>query len=446
MSWKNRYKKASFRGVKFYTESSDYEVGRRVVFYDLPLDESGASVARDMGRLPRRPSVSAILVGDNYDKARDALIAALEKPGPGELVHPYYGKLQVVIDGPARVRETTAEGGVAHIEFTFRKYLDLSTPSAGLDTLSSVLNAVDDANEALNSDFVGSFSVDGVQGFVRSANLDALENLTDGIQSINKDIDKLLSVPGNIASDLDEFSKALADLINTPQKLINTIQEFVADVLSSIDRVMDSIGALFPVSKKASTLGSTIESVPAIATPARDKQRVNQNALIRAVKGSMLVGVAKVSATLAQTNAQTVQTAQPTIVQTSAQRALALRDLLVTQFNTFAESDEMDSQSAIDDSVSPTSLVSGDGPQLELVHERMRALRVALVQHLTNVAGELPTVTSYIPQETEPAIVIAYRLYQRADSDLDIEARNLDEINHPSFVPGGLAIEVISNV
>ena len=430
MSWANRYQKASFRGAKFNVEASSAEVGRRAVFYDLPTDESGGSASRDMGMLPRRYSITAVLCGDAYDAARDDLIEALEKSGPGDLVHPYYGKMKAVIDGPARITETTAEGGLCRIEFTFRRHRDQGTPALGMDTLSALSQCADIAMDALNGDLVGSFGVDGVQEFVRAANLDVLDNLTDGIKDINRDIDAILSIPGNIASSIDEFSRALTELINTPQKLINTIQAFLASIMNSISRVTDAIGALLPISKKAAELGSDIASVTPALTPMRLKQRSNQTALIRAVRGSAIASVAKISATLTYT---------------STQQAVTLRDTIAEQINELLESEELDSDEVYADSADAENLVTGGGPQIDLVHDTMRALRAALIRHLSQVAGALPAVTVFTPAETVPAIVLAYQLYGDASRDGDIADRNEAVIDHPSFVPGGQALEVISN-
>jgi len=431
MSWQDRKQKASFRGVAFNVDISDLEIGRRVAFYDLPLDESGGSMARDMGALSRKHALTAVYCGPNYDLLRNNLIAALEKAGPGELVHPYYGRVQVVIDGPAHVRESTADGGTARIEFTFRKHRDQGTPLMGLDTFSDVINAADLALAALNEDYVGSFSVAGVEGWVHELNLDALENLTDDIQKINNDIDRLLAIPSKLASDLDEFSKELAELINTPQKLINSVQALIASVLNSIDRVADAIGALLPTSKKAAVIGLGIEPIISILTPSRTRQRVNQYASVRAFRGCMIANTAKVAAGLTYS---------------STQEAISVRNTLIEQFNAFAESDEMDSQEAIDDSVDPANLVSADGPQIDKVQEQMRALRVALNRHLLQIVGDLPSMVFYIPAETIPAIVIAYQLYRDASRDLEIVDRNLEIIRYPLFVPGSQRLEVIANV
>ena len=51
------------------------------------------------GKVTFRPSITAYVVGDDCFDQRDRLIDALNKPGPGTLVHPTYGELKVCVDG-----------------------------------------------------------------------------------------------------------------------------------------------------------------------------------------------------------------------------------------------------------------------------------------------------------------------------------------------------------
>jgi prophage DNA circulation protein len=76
--------------------------------------------------------------------------------------------------------------------------------------------------------------------------------------------------------------------------------------------------------------------------------------------------------------------------------------------------------------------------------EALQDLRTATTEHLQSVAQNLPAVSSYTPPATVPALVIAYALYEDAEQDLDIVARN--NVAHPGFVPGGASIEVLPSV
>lgn len=116
MSWKDRYKKASFRGVPFYVEDKAREGGRRVVLHEYPMRDDPAT--EDMGRRARNVSVNGYTIGDDYDLRLEALIAACEAAGPAALVLPNAPVQMMRCDTYATL-EVRDAGGFAEIEMTF---------------------------------------------------------------------------------------------------------------------------------------------------------------------------------------------------------------------------------------------------------------------------------------------------------------------------------------
>ena len=94
-------------GVPFHTTESDTGVGRRNEVHEYPLRD--LPYADDLGRRAREFQVNGYVVGENYLQERDALIEALEAYGPGELIHPKYGMLNVVVVGRVSIRESHSE-------------------------------------------------------------------------------------------------------------------------------------------------------------------------------------------------------------------------------------------------------------------------------------------------------------------------------------------------
>lgn len=114
--WLQSFRPVSFRGVQFHIDSIDGQFGRRVVTHEYP--QRDIPYSEDLGRRARRFVVNGYLVGGDYGLARDSLIAACEAAGPGELVHPYQGTLQVVCEG-ITVRERRQDGGYCEVALTF---------------------------------------------------------------------------------------------------------------------------------------------------------------------------------------------------------------------------------------------------------------------------------------------------------------------------------------
>lgn len=69
-------------------------------------------------------------------------------------------------------------------------------------------------------------------------------------------------------------------------------------------------------------------------------------------------------------------------------------------------------------------------------------LRAAVTRDVAVLGLLLPYTVSWTPAATLPAVVIAHRLYGDALRDADIISGNA--IRHPGFVPGGVALEVLS--
>lgn len=94
MSWRDELQPASFRGVAFEAVELSREGGRRFVADDTSQGE-GVPRTVDLGPVRRSFSLRGFVVGDDYLDRRDALVAALEKAGPGELVVPWRGRILV---------------------------------------------------------------------------------------------------------------------------------------------------------------------------------------------------------------------------------------------------------------------------------------------------------------------------------------------------------------
>ena len=82
----------------------------------------------------REFQVNGYVVGENYLQERDALIEALEAYGPGELIHPKYGMLNVVVVGRVSIRESHSEGGIARFAITFAEAGENTFPQAATST------------------------------------------------------------------------------------------------------------------------------------------------------------------------------------------------------------------------------------------------------------------------------------------------------------------------
>jgi prophage DNA circulation protein len=99
-----------------------------------------------------------------------------------------------------------------------------------------------------------------------------------------------------------------------------------------------------------------------------------------------------------------------------------------------AASDVLDTLS---DAIDELSNTTDDG-----IYASVQDLKASLYEHLTSTAATLPRVSTFIPQQTLPVLVIAHMLYNDPRREAEIIDRN--QMEHPGFAIGGAELKVLS--
>ncbi len=157
MSWRDELRKiASFRGIPFKVFSFSTSVGRRNIVHQYPFRDE--PLIEDMGKDADEFSIDGFILANidndqNYFQERDALISALREEGPGTLIHPHYGELQVSLVGKANIAESFAEGGIARFTMVFVQSEVNEFPSQDVDNIGAVDEAADNASNDTEDSF-----------------------------------------------------------------------------------------------------------------------------------------------------------------------------------------------------------------------------------------------------------------------------------------------------
>jgi prophage DNA circulation protein len=294
----SKYQRGSFRGVKFLTESVRTRFGRRAAIYELPFDDSGVAHF-DLGRAPRRYSIRAIILGEDYMKERNRFIRALEQGGAGRLVHPYLGQVMVVVQNNVDIEESTAEGSSCTIIFEAIEARDPLPPPDGLSLLDAANNVRESASEA----FIKALNaIPGPDVLLQDVTT-TLDETNRSMTLLNAKIQSWLEAPGNLAAQIDRISQNLATLINTPSRLFAAIDGFFESLCASISRVSNAAtkpGVIAQVQHAAmgralrgfNTMDAGLVAVPAVATPTREAQRRNRADLVQSLKAAAFANLA----------------------------------------------------------------------------------------------------------------------------------------------------------
>ena len=126
---------ASFKTIPFIIDGDDATFGRRVVIHEYPNRD--IPYAEDLGRSARQFSVNGILLGDDYLTQRDRLVGVCEADGAGELIHPYYGILNVICNR-IQITNVRRESRIATFQALFIETGKFSFPSVTSDTRAAV--------------------------------------------------------------------------------------------------------------------------------------------------------------------------------------------------------------------------------------------------------------------------------------------------------------------
>jgi len=398
MSWKDKLLPASFRGAAFYCEASDGEIGRRVALHEYP--QRDLPYAEDLGRKARRCTLDGYVLGADYMDARDALIAAIEAPGPGILVHPYLGQMSVAVLEARGPRESTAEGGMARFSLTFVESGEALFPTAETDTAAVVSAAADDAWQVLSGEFSEVFDVTGRLAWLAEAAANLMDSVLTALDQVRDLMPGVPQAAMDFVADLQAVSAGLETLIRAPQDLADQVISLVAQVALLPDRPLRAISAY----RTLWDVLSDSQPVPG-NTANRAQQAANQAALIALVQRVALVEAVRTAAT---------------VDYTSAQEAMTLRAELGDRLDVVMES-------ASDD-----------------VYNVLVPLRAAMVRDMADRSVRLPRLVTITPDITLPALVLAYRFYGDAGRADEIVSRN--GIRHPGFVTGGRELEVLADV
>lgn len=406
MSWRDDLRPASYRGVAFHVMQSSEHFGRKTVLHRYPLRNK--AYLEDLGRDVDVYELDAFVIGNDYMAQRDALKAALLQSGRGELVHPYYGTLQLSVLGEASVTHSVRDGGMAWFRFALVDTDDNPYPDAAGDTRFGVASVASWAEEALGVSFAGVFDVLAAADFVAS---EAVEIVGEALSAINGVAGSIISAGSELTSFIgliEETQGAIDRLLQAPATLAQKLTGAVDGLLflnSSEDTSSKAYRAPLRATVRLTEFGTDLPAVPQ-TTPSRAVQAANQQAVVSLVRRSAVIAAARAAAD---------------IDFTSYNDAVATRDELAEIF-------EKEIVAAAD---------AGD----DVAYEALAAVRGAMVADITQRGAPLSRLGTYTPPLTMPVLVIAHRLYGDASRADEIAARN--GLRHPGFVPGGEPLEVL---
>ncbi|MDO8421569.1 MAG: DNA circularization N-terminal domain-containing protein [Parvibaculum sp.] len=391
---------ASFRGVEFHVDTHDLDAGRRGQTHVYPGRDT--SYREDLGRAPRGFSVQGFVIGDDFAAKRDAVLGACEAEGPGQLVHPDYGAMQVSCLS-VRVSSSSRSGRSVDLSFVFEEGGELKFPSADADSRTKIESLSLESESKSLSGLLARYDVSGFPEFVGGSVAGVGARFLD-------DIEAAVST-SEFRDYFDAFKAGLPTYVFDALSLGSGIIDIIRGLRTGMTDTSDAIllGDVRPALARTSLVGLTsfgaeVPDVPR-ETPSRIQESVNMESFASLVRRVALSEDA--------------------------------RELVVTPFdsNVAAISAMSEYSERIDAELFAADL--GDDEYIA-----MSNMHAAVVQDLTTRAGGLPVIRSVRVAEPTPALVLAYDLYEDSNRADDIVARNA--VAHPGFIAPARDIEVLS--
>ncbi|EEK9097793.1 multidrug DMT transporter permease [Salmonella enterica] len=465
----------SFRNVPFLVYKEQRERGgRNIVKREYPLRESGG--ADDLG--PKLPAFTftVIVQGDDAQAQRKALRDALYAPGAGELIHPDYGTLNVLIDS-FESRYNVSEQRVVEFTISATPQANDTAPQMQNDTAAMLATK---AGGGLNSVF--NTLADGWA--VVSDNLHDLQAMADTVSEKIDALENTVSSVG-IMQDISAFAASfsamkgnITALITSPLRMAQQFAGVFSGLIAlpSLPSLSLLGGKKRPRSGGVSGTGQSSApdaGITAGVTPAGSLTTPDE--AVRSQGGTQLYQALSafhdtlviqdrqrdlngLTAT-AQANIRLIQSVmQSAVILAQVQTAGELLTIAVAQSAMPADAGATTGtpvtvpllQSAADvQTVSHTLGQSLDAQVLAFSGQgytrtalALREARLALVEDLTTRGIRLPGVSSVAVRTTEPALVTLYRATGDSTQWQRFVRRN--GVVHPLFVPGGSVVEVIN--
>lgn len=400
-AWRDRLLPASFRGVAFGVTKASDEVGRRTVRHDYPQRDD--PYVEDMGRAPRVINITGFVLGGDYMVRRDRLQAALDTPGPGTLVHPWYGSVTVALMS-ARVEQSATDGGMAVFTMAFvRVDNDTRTdrPAPRADHVSMAVSRAEAAAALVQDILDGAIALNGVIDYVVSQPLDAL-------------LSGLSSVGDIIGLDLTSSTGWLRNVTGSATALYNM---FRAGTFGA------SLRRLFSDAGSGSLSGSG-----GIAP--------NPDEFFAAAKGLQAAPVpeAGITRTSAAQNAAAVTNA--------IKQFTTIEALLGTASTAPGSRDEAQHlRGEVVEAVDAVIAALPSTPEGDAAIAAFEDLRSSVLLALAEHAGQTPDISTITLARSLPSLVVSWRYTGDLAAEDDIVTRN--GVGHPGFVPAARNLELV---
>lgn len=396
MSWKDNLRPASFRGFGFFIKTSSVAGGRRAVQHQYPNRET--PYTEDMGRAARTYELEGHVIGDDYFEAKDRLLEVLEKQGPGELIHPYFGSKMVQVS-EVSITESTLEGAIAVFSAKFMEAGDSRYPKGANDKGAVLSQNATSALDKSKASFDEDFSIEDMPAF-------SINSARALIAKAQETFDEATKKFGDIAEGVANAAFATRNLVAETNDLLQSPSVLSQRLLDSFKLMEDAISIAKNKTAAHESFYNFSGDEPVEGdTPIREREKKNAATFENFMRRAAAV--------------QSTETA------------------IVSDYASFNDAEEarVKITDVIEEQIREIEDTSSD------LWQALSDVNSSIVEALPDVDSDLPSLKEKTLEKDDISLLIAYDEFESIDSEQDLIERN--DVRHPGFIPAGKTLELI---
>jgi prophage DNA circulation protein len=237
-----KYPRAQFRNIEFYLQNTSINGGRKTITHEFP--DTDNRYVEDLGKLEKIFTVDAILDINGGNSDRESFIKALDNEGIGVLIHPLYGRQEVVVKN-YNISDNINELGIVRFNIVFERAARNRFPEQAKSNLGFVDRLKKSTNDALDKNFSDSWAS------VKN-NIEAFKNIRKATENTAREIKRASQLIVGSANEVAAFVSSINEVIDTAGALVQSPSDLVGKLRTSFDNLEVSYSSsrdLFNVTK-----------------------------------------------------------------------------------------------------------------------------------------------------------------------------------------------------
>lgn len=407
--WKNKLKKATFRGVPFSVKETTDTFGRSLVTHEFVDNED--VYTEDTGRRADRFEITGFVASHDYFKERDALIAALKDKTVGVLDHPYYGERKVRVE-TFSVRQGVQIGGMAEISMSFVEAGVKKYPNILINYKDQMSGITGRLKTAIKAQFIEQALITNVTEFVRQPLKNQMTLFGSTVNSQLSNTSYLEGIESFVLSSTD-YINSQADLSGNLLKLATPSVTLMSSATSMADLLINTAQLITTITEGGRGAVSIFKNLFNKTKKSAVTSTSNNDLLHNTNDGVIVDFIQKIAIAEEANNMVTVD-------YESYDDAVEAREDLVSRIEAIVEVEK--------------------DPE---VYDALKEVKKNIIFSVPGEDEELPRIRDISIAGEAPAIVLAYKLYEDFERQDDIILRN--KVLHPGFVPASKELQVLTD-